>query len=189
MKLFPNYALLGSLKLFLNRILFCMVIIFMGFGCNSKNEEIKLPKFKEAQELILSRRDGSEIKLSSWKGKPVILNIWATWCPPCVEEIPSLIEFAKTVKKELGIDIIAVSMDDDWADVELLFKKLKLGKINDSPLIVVQDKHLMVTKKYGTTKFPETFFINKNFEIQRKFLGSQNWVSPQILQWMANYAK
>ncbi len=171
-------------------VIFAVLIM----GCNSNSTKMSDPvkqesNLKDAKDLVLFKVNKESIKLSEWKGRTVLVNIWASWCPPCVEEMPSLIEFAKIAKKELNLDIIAVSMDDEWQDVENLFKKMKLGNIKDSPLIIVRDENVMVTKEYGVNKFPETFLINKDFKVQRKFIGSQNWTSPQMLKWMSNYAR
>ncbi len=187
MNFFPFKRTYRAQKLIKPTFYICWVIVAVwSIGCNEQSNNQSVAK--DAVDLELTRVDQTKFKLSEHKGKAFVLNFWASWCPPCLDELPSLIEFAKIAKKEMKLDVIAVSMDDEWSDVESLFKKLKLGSIKDSPIQIVKDDQIMSTKGYGTTKFPETFFINKEFKIQRRFIGSQNWISPSLLRWMAEHA-
>ena len=92
------------------------------------------------------------MSLSAQRGHPVMLNFWATWCPPCVDEIPALEDLARRID---GTDLrlLAVSVDEDWDTVRRFFAKgTRIGVLHDA------SKEL--PKKYGTEKYPETFLID-----------------------------
>ena len=120
--------------------------------------------------------DGTQsVSLNQFRGKPVVLNFWATWCPPCVQEMPSLVQ----LQKDLGdkVTILAVNEDDDDSAYRQFVKD------HNVDLLTVRD-----TKRnnelYGTFKYPETFVIDKDGKIVRKFIGAQEWTSPEIVDYL-----
>ncbi len=116
------------------------------------------------------------VTLEQFRGKPVILNFWATWCPPCIEEMPSLVQ----LHKELGnkVTIIAVSEDADEAAYQQFVRD------HNVDLLTVRDTRQTTNEAYGTFKFPETFIIDRNGKIVRKFIGATNWTSPDIVDYL-----
>lgn len=121
--------------------------------------------------------DGARtVTLSQFRGKPVVLNFWATWCPPCVEEIPSLV----ALQKQLGdkVVILAVSTDED-ADAYKNFTKLHMQGV-----LTVRDGKNVSNALYGTFAFPETFVIDRQGIVRRKFIGAVNWTSPDIVDYL-----
>jgi len=114
--------------------------------------------------------------LSQFRGKPVVLNFWATWCPPCVEEIPSLV----ALQKQLGdkVVILAVSTDED----EDAYKKFT--KLHMPGVLTVRDSKHVSNSLYGTFAFPETFVIDRQGVLRRKFIGAVKWTSPEIVDYL-----
>src|SRR5512139_3280197 len=86
-----------------------------------------LPQFEElssgpdAPDLELERPDGSVVRLSQLRGTPVLLHFWATWCPPCREELPALITCVREISRARSVQLLAVSVDRDWAPVRGFF--------------------------------------------------------------------
>ena len=117
---------------------------------------------------------GKSERLSDLKGKVVVLNFWATWCPPCVEETPSLNRLQKYIDSRGGM-ILGVSIDEDGAAYEQFLRDQN----------VVFPTYRDATKKtasdYGTTIFPETYIIDRHGKIARKFVGEQQWDSAEML--------
>lgn len=109
----------------------------------------------------------------------VLLNFWATWCGPCVQEIPSLIRLQDAVKDK-GITIIGVSVDVDGPAYQ---KFLKQYGVN---FMTVRDPDQKSPQLYGTTGWPETFIIDKNGVLRRKFVGPVDWSDPQIVQYLTS---
>jgi len=117
------------------------------------------------------------VSLSQFRGKPVLLNFWASWCGPCIEETPSLVE----LQRQLGdkVTIIAVSEDaDDGAYKQFI-------RDHNVNVVTVRDTgSLKANEVYGTFKFPETFVIDSNGKIVRKFIGATDWTSPDIVDYL-----
>ena len=112
------------------------------------------------------------LTLSHYEGKPIILNFWATWCPPCVEEMPSLIQLQDRLKGK--VTIIAVSLDIDDSAYHRFIKDHNIN------FTTVRDGEQHSNTLYGTYKFPETYIIDSKGIIRRKFIGAVNWNDPQI---------
>jgi cytochrome c biogenesis protein CcmG/thiol:disulfide interchange protein DsbE len=116
------------------------------------------------------------VTLSQYKGKTVLLNFWATWCPPCVQEMPSMVE----LQKQMGdkVLVLAVSTDVD----EGAYKKFTATRTQG--LLTVNDGAQKSNALYGTYQYPETYVIDKNGVIVRKFIGAQEWTSPEIVEYL-----
>jgi cytochrome c biogenesis protein CcmG/thiol:disulfide interchange protein DsbE len=117
---------------------------------------------------------GKSERLSDLKGKVVVLNFWATWCPPCVEETPSLNRLEKYIDSRGGM-VLGLSIDEDGAAYEQFLRDHS----------VVFPTYRDATKKtasdYGTSIFPETYIIDRHGKIARKFVGEQQWDSAEML--------
>ena len=120
--------------------------------------------------------DGTKtVQLSQLRGKPVLLNFWATWCPPCVQEVPDLVR----LQQQMGdrVTILAVSMDEDDAAYKAFTSKHMPG------VLTVRDGDHKSSAMYGTYAYPETFLIDKDGKIQRKFIGAVEWTSPEMIEY------
>jgi peroxiredoxin len=118
------------------------------------------------------------ISLNQLHGKVVVLNFWATWCPPCVEEMPSLVQMQQRMKDK-GIAVLAVSVD---VDEDAYHKFLKDYKVN---LLTVRDPSHKSSDLYGTFKYPETYIIDRNGTLRRKFIGPVDWNTPEIVEYLS----
>jgi cytochrome c biogenesis protein CcmG/thiol:disulfide interchange protein DsbE len=118
------------------------------------------------------------VKLSDFRGQVVVLNFWATWCPPCVEEMPSLVEMQRRMKAK-GVTVVAVSMD---VDQNAYRQFLKDHNVN---LLTVRDPGQKSNNLYGTFKFPETYVIDRNGVMRRKFIGAVDWTEPEITDFLS----
>ncbi|HVP55142.1 MAG TPA: TlpA disulfide reductase family protein [Candidatus Eisenbacteria bacterium] len=116
------------------------------------------------------------VTLEQFRGKPVLLNFWASWCGPCVEEMPSLVQLQKIMGDK--VTILAVSEDaDDNAYKQFI-------RDHNVDLLTVRDPKESANALYGTFKFPETYVIDKNGVIRRKFIGPADWTSPEIVDYL-----
>jgi len=130
-----------------------------------------------APEFTVQDSDRS-VKLSDFRGQIVVLNFWATWCPPCIEEMPSLVEMQRRMKAK-GITVVAVSVDVDQG---AYLQFLKEHNVN---LLTVRDAGQKSNALYGTFKFPETYIIDRNGVMRRKFIGAVDWTAPDITEFLA----
>jgi thiol-disulfide isomerase/thioredoxin len=113
--------------------------------------------------------------LSKLRGHVVVLNLWATWCAPCVEELPSLLAMQKQLP---GIAVVAISMDQDDATYRSFLARHHVD------LVTVRDPSARINTLYGTAQIPETYVIDRNGILRRKFVSAQNWTSPEILDYL-----
>lgn len=128
---------------------------------------------REAPDFKLPDASGNMVSLSSQKGHPVAVNFWATWCPPCIEEVPSL-EAMATSLEGTDLRLLAVSVDDDWDPIRRFFVKgTKIG--------VLLDKSHEVPKTFGTDKFPETYFIDSAGHVRYYFINKRNWAKAEAV--------
>lgn len=118
-----------------------------------------------------------KVTLSELRGKVVVLNFWASWCPPCVEETPSLVEMQHKLRDK-GITVLAVSIDDD----DDAYHKFVVNYHMD--MLTVRDDRKASNTMYGTFKFPETYVIDRNGIMRRKFIGAVDWSSPEVVEFL-----
>ena len=117
---------------------------------------------------------GKKVSLSDYRGRVVFLNIWATWCSPCVEEMPSMEKLYKQFKSD-QFEIMAVSIDTEGVKVVTPFmKKLNLT----FPALL--DRKGKIRNIYGVTGIPESFIIDKNGIIIKKVIGPLDWSKPDV---------
>ena len=127
-----------------------------------------------APDFTVGDKEGTEIKLSDLRGNLVFLNFWATWCPPCVHEMPEL-ELMNRAFKDRKFQMVAISVDEDWEKVSNFYKDHNLS------LPAYLDAGQKVSSKYNVFKFPETFIIDRNGYVLKHYIGEQRWASPQLL--------
>jgi thiol-disulfide isomerase/thioredoxin len=111
------------------------------------------------------------VHLASYRGRVVLLNFWATWCAPCIEEMPSLLELHHA---QPDLAVLAVSIDED-ADAYSAFLTRR-----HVDLITVRDPAQKAASLYHSEMWPETYAIDRQGIIRRKFIGAQDWTSPEI---------
>jgi cytochrome c biogenesis protein CcmG/thiol:disulfide interchange protein DsbE len=111
------------------------------------------------------------VHLASYRGRVVLLNFWATWCAPCVMEMPSLLALHH---EQPNIAMLAVSIDED-PDAYTSFVASR-----HVDLITVRDPAESAAKLYHTEMWPETYIIDRKGVIRRKFIGAQNWYDPEV---------
>lgn len=126
---------------------------------------------------------GQEVKLAALKGKVILVNFWATWCPPCREEIPSMMKLNQSMSGK-QFQMLALSIDEGGkAAVENFFKK------SGMTLPAYLDTDGAVSRRYGTTGVPETFIVDKTGIIRKKIVGGMDWSSPDVIAYLDELLK
>ena len=118
---------------------------------------------------------GNWIKLADLRGNVVVLHFWASWCPPCIEELPQWVETAKDFKGK-PVKFVAVSLDKSWDEAHKIFADVNIPE-NLYSLIDIEKK---VPDQYGSFGFPESYLLDKDLGIIQKWVGPQNWAGPAI---------
>jgi peroxiredoxin len=116
------------------------------------------------------------IDLAAYRGHIVILNFWAAYCIPCIDEVPSLLALEHRLPR---ITVIAISQDEDPAAYQQFLADYRVD------LLTLRDPSLRIPHLYGTLKIPESYVIDRNGILRRKFVSAQNWTSPEILDYLS----
>jgi peroxiredoxin len=119
--------------------------------------------------------NSTTVHLANYQGRVVLLNFWASWCAPCIAEMPSLLELHH---QQPSLAVLAVSVDEDAQAYRSFIARRHVD------LITVRDPAESVAKLYRTEMWPETYVIDRQGVIRRKFIGSQDWTSPEIVAYL-----
>jgi len=158
---------------------FCLVAAWLAMllsaGCysGSRPPHVGSP----AKEFSVTDSDHT-VSLNQYRGQIVLVNFWATWCPPCVEELPSLMTLQDRMKGR-GVVVVGVSID---VDGDAYHRFLKLHGIN---FLTVRDPEQKVAGMYGTSGWPETYIIDRQGVMRRKFVGPVDWNAPDIVDFLS----
>ncbi len=125
-----------------------------------------------APDFDLVDKAGKHWSLAKLRGQPVLVSFWATWCPPCVEEMPSLEALARRLAGKATV--LAISVDEDWATVDKFFPQ-------GTALTVLLDSSHEVPARYGTSKFPETFLVDRDGKVRHAFINKRDWSPPDAV--------
>lgn len=149
-------------------------ILVFSCGCYSGTRP---PRIGTSAPDFTVRDSERSVTLSQLKGQIVVLNFWATWCAPCVEEVPSLVQMQQRMKAK-GVTVLAVSVDADDSSYRRFVKDHSVN------LLTVRDGDQKSNALYGTSKFPETYIIDRNGVMRRKFIGAVDWTEPEIIDFL-----
>jgi len=117
------------------------------------------------------------VSLNQFRGQVVVLNFWATWCPPCVAELPSMMEMQDRLRNR-GVSVLGVSID---VDGDAYHRFIQQRNVN---FLTVRDPDQRVPGMYGTSGWPESYIIDRQGMLRRKVVGPINWDSPEILEFL-----
>lgn len=130
----------------------------------------------EAPQFSITTDEGHHISTNSFGGKVLVLNFWATWCTPCVQEIPSLNEFQKEFAKD-GVVVVAVSIDKNQQKYRNFLEHVHVS------FDTARDPSANLSAEYGTFQYPESYII-KDGRVVRKFGNAENWLSDDMKQYV-----
>ncbi|MEI2664791.1 redoxin domain-containing protein [Rossellomorea sp. LJF3] len=133
--------------------------------------KLGLTKGDRAPDFALTTLDGEEVKLSDYKGKKVILNFWATWCPPCKAEMPHMEQYYEKNAKKENVEILAVNLTSQ-DDGEKAVQQFVDGYELTFPILM--DEKGDIGDEYRAFTIPTTYMIDTNGLIQHKIVGPMN---------------
>jgi peroxiredoxin len=126
-------------------------------------------------DFTLKDLEGRSGNLSDYRGKVVFLNFWATWCPPCREEMPAM-ERLNAVFEGKEFVMLAVNVEKDLEPVRAFLSQ------NPHSFAVLLDQQASVQNAYGVFRFPETFLLDKEGRLVERFLGARDWSSVEFMK-------
>ena len=130
-----------------------------------------------APEFTITADNGRTVSVPNFGGKLLVLNFWASWCPPCVQETPSLSQFAQQFADK-GVVVLAVSVDKDEKAYRAFLQRFHPNFLTARDFKVHED--------YGTFMYPETYFINPQGKVIRKIAEGADWSDPQLQQFVSS---
>ena len=154
-----------------------LLLVLIGFlaGCYSGNHPARIGS--NAPDFTVQDSD-HKVTLSQYRGQVVVLNFWATWCPPCIEETPAMVKMTARMKDK-GVVVLAVSIDADDAAYHRFLKDYSVN------MVTVRDEARKASSLYGTFGWPESYIIDRQGIIRRKFIGPVDWTSPEITDYLS----
>lgn len=161
-------------------LLLAFVGLFVIFF--SRPHGIKAPKVGEPAPAFTLQDPGAKaVSAADFKGKILVLNFWASWCGPCVEELPSLNKLAARYTGK-DVHILGVSVDEDPDAYKEFLKKYSVA------FQTVRNPSRSVSELYGTFKLPESYIVGRDGKILQKIIGATDWTSKQMLDYLDGLA-
>ncbi len=157
-------ALLGILTL--------LLLGLIGFSLRDTSAKEGGP----APQFSIKTDQGQRVTPTSFGGKVLVLNFWATWCAPCVEEIPSLNVFQRRFANS-GVVVVGISVDKNAQKYRAFLDRIHVS------FDTARDPNWDIGAEYGTFQIPETYII-KDGRIARKFVSNQDWTSDDITRYV-----
>lgn len=149
-----------------------------------------MPSYRQGEASIAGRKapqftfehGGKPMRLADLRGKVVVVNFWATWCPPCVEETPLLNRLEQRIASRGGV-VLGISVDEDSVAYERFLQDQKVA------YPTFRDPSKKISLEYGTSMYPETYIVDRHGRIARKIVGPQQWDSPDMIAYLDNLLK
>jgi peroxiredoxin len=135
-----------------------------------------------APDFTLPVLNSGSLSLGDYRQQVVVLNFWATWCPPCVQEAPALEKFAEQMRNQ-GVAVLGVSVDQDTDALRRFVAQARLS------FPIARDPQQAVAARYGTFKFPETYILNREGRVAEKIIGATDWQDPRLLTFVQDLAR
>ena len=137
---------------------------------------------ERAPDFTLPALTQGSLSLHDFGRQVVVLNFWATWCPPCVEETPGLEKFAEQMRLQ-GVTVMGVSVDQDGAALQTFAAEQHLS------FPILRDPDRSIAHRYGTFQFPETYIIDQDGRVAEKLIGPMDWQDPRIVTFVQELAR
>jgi peroxiredoxin len=165
-------------KLNVDRLLVGLIVVLAGVlvwvVTPTLEQHVTVPGDTGPDFRVLTDR-GRTVTPKDFGGKVLVLNFWASWCPPCIEETPSLNAFADQMGPK-GVVVLGVSIDRNEDSYKKF--KAKYGITFDTS----DDPEANVSSSYGTFQIPETYIIDPSGKVVEKIISNQNFMDPEFLQ-------
>ena len=129
----------------------------------------------QAPDFKIVSDDGKTYTRADFGGKLLVLNFWASWCAPCVQEVPSLEAFQHVLGPE-GVVVLGVSIDTSQKRYEQFLRRFRVD------FHTARDPDANISSNYGTFQIPETYLIDSTGKVREKIISNQNWVDPQFVE-------
>ncbi len=169
-----------QIRLSLAVLLLTVTTFMTSCGPDTRPPQVKAIKGQLSPNFMLTDITGKDWQLSDLRGKVVFINFWATWCPPCLQELPSM-EALNKIMADKPFQMLTILYNDRPEFGQSLVNKSGYN----FPVLIDSDSS--TAKEYGLTGVPETYIVDTQGILREKFIGPFEWDSPQALQIIGKY--
>lgn len=167
-------------------VLVSLVAVYLGYQRRSEHTRRlalesavgAVPLFLEAPAITLYGRDEQPVPLAQYRGRAVFVNFWATWCGPCIAEMPSLIRLQEQLDPA-DIAFVSIAEDDTWPPLDQYLRR------NPLPFDLYRDRPPRVEIPFATTSYPTSFLIDRDGQAVYRFNGARDWDDPRVRELFA----
>lgn len=175
-------------RYFLHKLGFVVLICILSgmmLACDKKetpdaSAPSRVSKGEAAPDFTLKNRQGEDVTLSDLRGQVVLVNFWATWCPPCRQEMPSMEKLYQHLKGE-DFEMLAINVEENGPEAVASFLK---DKSHSFPILFDPQAHAQ--RLYNVTKYPETFVVDRNGIVVEHIMGAIDWMQPNVVNYLEN---
>jgi peroxiredoxin len=159
----------------------CLIVLVatLGWVIVSSTREHIVVAGDSAPNFKITTDQGKQISVKDFGGKVLVLNFWASWCPPCVEEIPSLNRLSQETASA-GVVVLGVSIDKNPKLYEQFRNRFHLR------FQTYRDPDENISASYGTYKIPESYIIDRNGRVVRKIISNYDWTDPEMIRFVTS---
>ncbi len=152
------------------------VAALVGVAADTMREKVVVVG-DSAPDFSIRTDTGLAISPTNFGGKVLVLNFWATWCPPCIREMPSLDQFHKLLR-DSGVVVLAISVDKN----ERVYRNF-LNRVNVS-FLTARDAEAKISGSFGTYRYPETYVIDRNGKVVQKVIADTDWSDENMIRFV-----
>jgi thiol-disulfide isomerase/thioredoxin len=155
-------------------VLLCLLLVAFVYSIYASIHERVVVEGDTAPGFTITADNGQTVSLPHFKGKLLVLNFWATWCAPCVEETPSLSQLAQQYADK-GVVVLGVSVDQNEKTYQAFLQKFRPA------FLTARERTL--NEEFGTFMYPETYIISADGKVLRKIAAPADWTAPDVKQY------
>jgi thiol-disulfide isomerase/thioredoxin len=141
----------------------------------------RVPGEVEAPDILLEREDGTRLSVRQLGGSVRLIHFWATWCPPCVDELPGLLATSRDLAGR-GLTLVAISMDDDWAAIRSFFD-------GDVPREVYRAVDPDAHERYDIVSLPDTYLVDARDRLLVRYGGARRWADREARDHLSSWLR
>lgn len=166
---------------FLAAMIIVLVLVLVAVVADTLRSKV-ISVGDTAPEFSIRTDSGLTISRSNFGGRLLVLNFWATWCPPCVEEMPLLDQFQKKLKAD-GVVVLGISIDEDANTYHAFLKRANVS------FLTARDPAAKISSSFGTFRYPETYIIDTRGKVVQKIIGPAQWTDARMISYIKSLLK
>lgn len=168
----------------MSKVIAVLILLLAVLGCNSSSQSRPAALVGEvAPDFTLMNMDGEPVTLSELKGQVVVINFWATWCPPCREEKPTMEKLYQRFKDE-GLMVLAVNVEENGHQV---VSQYLMNYHYSFPIVL--DPKAAVQSQYGVFRYPESFVVDRDGVVVERIIGGRDWMANPTYRMIESLVK